>query len=138
METNIKIEGTYKVIAGSTEWLKQQIENGKFRFGSTKDKEPCVIWDFYEKKGEEIVKTKSIIVVFIDAEQADSEGWRNYTGNCKLIHTDGNSYLCPTLFNYLTQNAKEYCNHLIKMLANKLISKVANDKQVLKITVAVE
>jgi hypothetical protein len=140
METKIKVSGDYKVIAGSTEWLKNQIENSQFRFTSTNDNEPCVCWDFFKEKEGKKVKVRSSIVAFIDSEYSDSMGWRSFSESCKITNPSKASrvYEEPGIFNYLTPNAEMHCDRLIKLLAEKLIQKVGNDYQSLKISVTVE
>jgi hypothetical protein len=138
METSIKIEGNYKIIAGSTEWLKNQIENSKFIFGSTKEKEPGVWWEFYETKDGELKKTKSKCVAFVNAQLSDSFQYREYRDNVMIAHSFGDDYLKACLFPYLTPNAIVYCDKLIKLLADQLIKKVYSDRQSLSIKVIVE
>jgi hypothetical protein len=36
-------------LTGSTEWLKEALLISKFRFGTTRNGEPCVVFDLYEK-----------------------------------------------------------------------------------------
>lgn len=138
METKIKIEGDCKVIAGSTEWLKNQIENSKFKFGSTKEKEPGIWWEFYEMKDGELKKTKSTCVAFVDAKLSDPFQYREYTDSVMIVHPSGDDYRNASLFPYLTPNARAYCDKLIKMLADQLIKKVDSDRQSLSIKVIVE
>ncbi len=141
MESNIKIEGNYSVVAGSTEWLKNKINCSKFRFASTTDNEPCVVIDFFKIVDEKRVKTGSKVVAFIDSGYSDSMFWKEYKENVKLIHSALNSNenpYVPTLFNFLTPNAKQYCDQLIRHLADELIKKVKSDNQQLNINVTVE
>lgn len=138
MEAKIKVEGTYKVIAGSTEWLKQQIESSKFNFGSTKEKEPGIWWEFYQEKNGEKKKTKSICVAFVNAKLSDPFQYREYKDDVMIVHPSGDDYHEASIFPYLTQNAFQYCDKLIKMLADKLIEKIDSDRQKLSIKVTVE
>lgn len=136
---NIEVKAEDKLIAGTTEWLKKQIETSEFRFGSTKDDEPCVIMDFYKKNKEGVrIKTNSTIVAFIDSGTSDAFFYRDYTEECKISFTHAFNDETPCLFNYLTKNAAYHCDLLIKKLANELINKVKSDKQNLTINVEVK
>ncbi len=136
---NIEVKAEDKLIAGTTEWLKKQIETSEFRFGSTRDNEPCVIMDFYKKNKEgERIKTESTIVAFIDSGTSDALFYRGYNDDCKIVYTHGYNDHTPALFNYLTKNAAYHCDILIKKLANELLKKVESDKQNLTINVEVK
>lgn len=141
MESNIKIEGNYSVVAGSTEWLKIKLNNAKFRFSSTTDNEPCVVIDFFKSVENKQVKAHSRVVAFIDSGYSDTMFWNDYKENVKLTHaasaSEDNPNL-PALFNYLTPNAKSHCNTLIRKLADELINKINTDRTELKINVTVE
>jgi hypothetical protein len=67
-------------------------------------------------------------------------GWRSFSESCKITNPSKASrvYEEPGIFNYLTPNAEMHCDRLIKLLAEKLIQKVGNDYQSLKISVTVE
>lgn len=140
MSAEIKIKGDYKTIAGTTEWLQQQIENSEFLFASTSKNEPCVIWRVFKKRKDvdsERILLKSTVVAYISAEVEDTYGYREYN-ETRIIHTDGNGYSQVAMFEYLTLNAKRHCDSLIKRLADELVRKMDNDRANLKIIVTVE
>lgn len=137
MKANIKIEGKNNVIPGSVEWLKNIINESRFRFASTIEGEPCIVWDFLRKENEKTIVKKSKVVVFLDADLSDTQGYRLYN-NCCLIRTHGNDYHESALFGYLTDNAAIYCNRLLKSLADKLVERLEADKQELTIEVTVK
>lgn len=140
MLTKIKISGNYKVLAGSTEWLRSQIEKSKFRFSSTTGNEPCVVWDFYKPGDDgELVRSHSKIVAYIDSGREDPYFWVSFRDNCRIAVPSASTHAEePCIFNYLTPFATRHCQSLINKLASELIKKVNADRQELEITVSVE
>lgn len=128
IETNEK-----EIIAGTVKWLKRELENIKFRFGSTKTKEPCIVADFFEEKEGKRKKTHSQLIAFVESSDDDSVYYIKYRANIMVV-PPAHSFRA-SLFNYLTPAAYNHCENLIEKLADKLIEMIEMDKEDLTITV---
>lgn len=134
MKANVQIEEN--TLPGTVKWLKEKIASSRFYFSSTKENEPCVVWEFRRIKDNVPVVTKTKVVVFFDAGVSDTSHYRSYN-NCALIKDHGNDYAEDSLFEYLTTNASYYCTALLKDLADELVKKLEGDKDELLIEVTV-
>ncbi len=139
---NIKIENP-KNFVGSVSWLKDQIENMNFRFGS-RDGVPCVDYAFITKNketGEKVVGRWKTAVVMGDSPETSLK----FYDVCKeynetyITYTSGNSTHEHgwAMFPYLSPHAQTVCERLIRNLADELVRKVKTDRDDLKITVIV-
>jgi len=126
-------------ITGSVEWLKGAINNGKFKFSTTVDGEPCVVFSYYERKNDQLTKKYTKIVAFISNGRSDGVMfYREYREICCIIKPYVRGYEEePTLFPYLTDAAIENCDRIIKQVADELINKVQGDNGSLNIQVIV-
>lgn len=133
---DIEVKATTELV-GTVEWLRNKIEDSEFRFSSTKQDEPCVVWDFFHIVNGERKKKSSKIVAFIDSEYDEYYGWNTYK-DCKITNPSHKNENMPMLFYYLTDNAVFHCNRLIEKLADALMNKVSSDKESLKVNVSIK
>jgi hypothetical protein len=124
---------------GTIKWLKRQIENGEFKFGSTRSARPCVIWDFFraEKDGTRHFVKSEIVCILSNNLYPHVEGCREYKNTFISKAVASDERYESGIFNYLTPASERLCSAFFEELADKLIEKCENDNDVLNISVSV-
>jgi hypothetical protein len=127
-------------IAGTTEWLKEELRNCTFRFSTTTDDEPCVVCDKYKKIKNGVEREKTILLAFVPGKPEPENDilWRNHKGKAFTAYPSCKDPEPYSMFNYLTDNAKRYCDELIGKVADVLLAKLDADREEMTIEVNVK
>lgn len=125
---------------GSVEWLKEKIENMVFKF-SQREGLPCVSYGFLEEAdGEKKVKKWYTLAVLKGCPEKDYDFimcCKEYKGAWVTYSVAEQEHVW-SMFPYLTDNAKFYCERLITLIADKLLNHANTDSGSISITVIVK